>query len=103
MSIVLMGLLFLILCCIFGSKLTSEAVSLAAQMSGGSPGNLGSTIASRRRRRKVGHKLRTPKGVGAVGNRIGEASGINEKIAAAKKLSAVNFTARSVPSAKSLA
>ena len=35
MSIGLMGLLFLILCCIFGFKLCGEAVSLASQMSGG--------------------------------------------------------------------
>lgn len=46
MSIGLMGLLFLILCCIFGFKLCGEAVSLASQMSGGQGGTIGSHIAS---------------------------------------------------------
>ncbi len=91
MSIGLMGLLFLILCCIFGFKLTSEAVSLAAQMSGGSPGNLGSTIASAGAGAAKWGTTRTLKGVGAVGKSVGEASGVNEKIRSGKEVVSRKF------------
>lgn len=85
MSIGLLGLLFLILCCIFGFKLTSEAVSLAAQMSGGSPGNLGSTIASAGAGAAKWGATRTLKGAAAVGKSVGEATGVNDKIRSGKE------------------
>lgn len=91
MSIGLLGLLFLILCCIFGFKLTSEAVSLAAQMSGGSPGNLGSTIASAGAGAAKWGTTRTLKGAAAVGKSVGEATGVNDKIRSGKETVARKF------------
>lgn len=80
MSIGMMGLLFLILCCIFGFKLCGEAVSLASQMGGGSGGTIGSNIAS------LGAgvaKWGTTRGLKAagkagmyVGNRVAEDTGL---------------------------
>jgi len=46
MSIGFTGLLFLLLCCIFGFKLCAEAIALAQQMSGGQSGSIGSKIGS---------------------------------------------------------
>lgn len=40
------GLLFMILCCVFGFKLCAEAASLASTLSGSSSGNIGSQIGS---------------------------------------------------------
>lgn len=84
MSIGLTGLLFLILCCIFGFKLCAEAVSLAAQMSGGQSGNIGSNIAS------IGAgvaKWGTTKSLKAggkvaqrIGTKVGEATGLTDAV-----------------------
>lgn len=46
MDIGLMGLLFMILCCLFGFKLCAEAVSLAGQMSESQQGNIGAQLGS---------------------------------------------------------
>ena len=46
MSIGGVGLLFMILCCVFGFKLCAEAASLASTLSGSSSSNIGSQIGS---------------------------------------------------------
>ncbi len=91
MSIGLMGLLFLILCCIFGFKLCSESVSLASQMSGGSGGDIGSHIASLGAGAAKWGTIQTGKATKAVGHTVGqglhftgEATGINDKVRAGK-------------------
>lgn len=85
MSIGLMGLLFLILCCIFGFKLCGEAVSLASQMSGGSGGTIGSHIASLGAGAAKWGAVNTGKAVGRTAKSFGEASGLNDKIRQGKE------------------
>ena len=86
MSIGLMGLLFLILCCIFGFKLCGEAVSLASQMSGGQGGTIGSHIASRGAGAAKWGAVNTGKAVGKTAKSVGEASGVNDKIRQGKEV-----------------
>ena len=86
MSIGLMGLLFLILCCIFGFKLCGEAVSLASQMSGGQGGTIGSHIASLGAGAAKWGAVNTGKAVGKTAKSVGEASGVNDKIRQGKEV-----------------
>lgn len=86
MSIGLMGLLFLILCCIFGFKLCSEAVTLAATMSGGSEGRIGSNIASLGAGAAKWGTTRTLKAAGKTAHHAGEAFGVNDKIRQGKEV-----------------
>ena len=85
MSIGLMGLLFLILCCVFGFKLCAEAVSLASQMGGGSGGTIGSTIASMGAGFAKWGSTKTLKGAGSLAKEVGEGMGVNDKIRAGKE------------------
>lgn len=86
MSIGLMGLLFLILCCIFGFKLCGEAVSLASQMSGGQGGSIGSHIASLGAGAAKWGAVNTGKAVGKTAKSFGKASGVNDKIRQGKEV-----------------
>lgn len=82
MSIGMMGLLFLILCCIFGFKLCGEAVSLASQMGGGSGGTIGANIASLGAGVAKWGAVKTAKASGKAisktANVVGETTGIND-------------------------
>lgn len=86
MSIGLMGLLFLILCCIFGFKLCSEAVTLAATMSGGSEGKIGSNIASLGAGAAKWGASKAAKATGKTAFLAGEALGVNDKIRHGKEV-----------------
>ena len=84
MSIGMMGLLFLILCCIFGFKLCGEAVSLASQMGGGSGGTIGANIASlgagvAKWGAVKGGKVAGKAAIGTA-KAIGESTGINDAV-----------------------
>lgn len=74
MDIGLMGLLFMILCCIFGFKLCAEAISLASQMSSAPQGsNIGSKIGSLGAGAAKWGATKTLKGAGRVGKDVGGA------------------------------
>ncbi len=73
MDIGLMGLLFMILCCIFGFKLCAEAISLAGQMSKPQGQNIGAKIGSLGAGAAKWGATKTLKGAGRVGKDVGGA------------------------------
>lgn len=80
MGIGLSGLIFMILCCVFGFKLCAEAAALAGKFSGAKSPDIGSKIGSMAAGAAKGVGLGTAKAVGKGAMIMGEATGINDGI-----------------------
>lgn len=78
MSIGFTGLLFLILCCIFGFKLCAEAISLASSMADAKGDNIGSKLGSLAGASAKWATMKTGKTVGKGAMLAGEATGVNQ-------------------------
>lgn len=80
MSIGLSGLIFMILCCVFGFKLCAEAASLAGEFSGAKSTDLGSKVGSMAAGAAKGIGVGTAKAAGKGAMIMGEATGINDAV-----------------------
>lgn len=80
MGIGLSGLIFMILCCVFGFKLCAEAAALAGEFSGAKSPGIGSKVGSMAAGAAKGVGLGTAKAVGKGAMIMGEATGINDGI-----------------------
>ncbi len=85
MSIGLAGLLFMILCCIFGFKLCAEATTLASQMSSYEGSTHGAKIASLGAGKAKWVAVKSGKAVLGGAELVGEGLGINDKVRAGKE------------------
>lgn len=82
MSIGLSGLIFMILCCVFGFKLCAEAASLAGEFGGARDPGIGSKVGSMAAGAAKGLTTGAAKGIGKGAMIMGEATGINDKVRA---------------------
>lgn len=80
MSIGLSGLIFMILCCVFGFKLCAEAASLAGQFSGAKSTELGSKVGSMAAGAAKGIGVGAAKAAGKGAMIMGEATGVNDAV-----------------------
>lgn len=80
MSIGLSGLIFMILCCVFGFKLCAEAASLAGEFSGAKSTDLGSKIGSMAAGAAKGVGVGAAKAAGKGAMIMGEATGVNDAV-----------------------
>lgn len=80
MSIGLSGLIFMILCCVFGFKLCAEAASLAGEFSGAKSTDLGSKVGSMAAGAAKGIGVGAAKAAGKGAMIMGEATGINDAV-----------------------
>lgn len=80
MSIGLSGLIFMILCCVFGFKLCAEAASLAGEFSGAKSTDIGSKIGSMAAGAAKGVGVGAAKAAGKGAMIMGEATGVNDAV-----------------------